>query len=322
MQNNHRKILVLVIALLAAPLLSACWGSVWRAKEPTILRDYNKRGTTFFMQGDFDAATRNFNQALKEAQGKDDALNEGYAYMNLARLRIAVGDLDNAARFTAAAHSVFTRLGSNEEIAHTHLYFGTIERKRGKLDKAENHAQKALKLFEENEDPQAMAAAYNNIARALISKGKLEEAEKMLEEAADWNDDDKDRRHTGVINSNLADIELARNNIEAGIKYLTRSLDFNRKMKNPYAIANNLAKLGRALERLEKPDVETVIDCYRRAFRVNVTMKLPRRAERDLESLSRILSPLGRSDELKPYFERIAVLKEELERRSGIFPNP
>ncbi|TET35002.1 MAG: tetratricopeptide repeat protein [Planctomycetota bacterium] len=321
MPDSRRIILMLLLAALPMPLV-ACWGSVWRAKEPTILRDYNKRGTSFFMQGDFDAAMRNFNQALKEAQGKDDALNEGYAYMNLARLRIAVGDLDNAARFTVMAYSVFTRLGNNEEIAHTHLYFGTIERKRGKLDEAENHARRALKLFEENEDPQAMAAAYNNIARVLIDRGKLEEAEKMLEEAADWNDDDKDKRHTGAINSNLADIELARNNIAEGIKYLTRSLDFNRKMKNPYAIANNLAKLGRAHERLEKPDIEAVIDCYRRAFRVNVTMKLPRRAERDLESLSRILSPLGRSDELKSYFERIAALKEELERRSGIFPNP
>jgi len=300
-------------------LLSACWGGVWRPEAPSILRDHNKRGTTFFLQGDFDAAMRNFNHALKIAQGQDDARSEGHACMNIARLRLAVGDLDNANRFTAMANSIFTRLGNNEEIAHTHLYFGTIARRRGKLDTAEKHAREALKRFEENENPRSMAAAYNNIARILIDRKKLDEALEMLEEAADWNDDDRDKRLVGVINSNLADIELARGNVVKAIKYLYKALEYNRRMKNTYAIANNLTRLARTLEKLEKPDVELIVDYYRRAFRVNITMRLLARAEHDLQNLSRILSPLGRSEELKSFLERYAALKEELERQSGIF---
>jgi len=320
-RNYRRAILAAALAACAATL-TACWGGVWRPEAPAILRDYNKRGTTFLTAGDFDAALRSFNQALKEAQGKDDAMSEGYAYLNLARLFLSVADLQNAGAFTAKAHVIFERMGNREELAHAKLYFGSIARQAGKLDESEKHARDALEIFLELDKPEAVAAAYNNLALVLIAQGKLKEAEDALEEAEDFNGDDKDRRHTSAIYSARADLELSRKNLDKAVQWLAKALEHDRKMQNVYAVANDLARLAAALEKAPDPDTGMIADCYLRAFRVNMTMKLAARAEKDLQNLSRILTPLGRADELKLYVEQLSALKDELERRGSPLSAP
>jgi tetratricopeptide (TPR) repeat protein len=312
---------MLFLAVFAIPL-SACWGSVWKPEEPTILRDYNKRGTSFFLAGDIDAAIRNFNQALKEAQGKDDVVSEGHTYFNIARICIAVGDLDFASKFVTKAFNIFNRMGNTEEVAHAYLYFGTIARRQGKLGDAENLVRKALNELLEIDKPEAVSAAYNNLAYLLIEAGKLKEAEEALDEANDWNDDDRERRHSAVIYANRAELEMARGKPMEAITYLNKSLIRNRTMKNSLEVANDLARLAKILEETNNPDTELILDCYRRAFRVNMTMKLPRRAEQDLESMGRILAPLERSSELRPYVQQLSELRDELERRPSLFPVP
>jgi tetratricopeptide (TPR) repeat protein len=79
-------------------------------------------------------------------------------------------------------------------------------------------------LARELGDPQAHAAALNNLALALKESGDLERARELTERALAECEGSGDRHRTAALHNNLADILRAQGRKEQSMRHLKRAV--------------------------------------------------------------------------------------------------
>lgn len=91
-----------------------------------------------------------------------------------------LGDLHGSETAFQDALTIEKRLGREGGIATVYSNLGTIDMRRGHLDKAEERFKKSLGIFEKIGDTSGMAATQSHLATVHLERGNLAEAEALL----------------------------------------------------------------------------------------------------------------------------------------------
>jgi len=174
-KNAKTGALILLAAVCALSVLTYRRNEVWKTpvtlwsdavrKSPGKPRPYNNLGFSYYREGDFEEAIRNYRKALRLFPGYLRAMN------NLGAIFFDEGKLEEAEKLFLKA------LKANPENSQALNNLGSVRFREGKLDEAERLMEKAVRL-----DPR-YAEAYCNLGNVRLRKGDAAGAKTWFEKA-------------------------------------------------------------------------------------------------------------------------------------------
>ncbi len=110
-----------------------------------------------------------------------DAARVAQMHMNVARLHLVQGRIEDAERSLARAEDTYRMLGLKTEIGGAHLARGYVLSRDGKLGEAREQLEQALAIFEETANEKDFTRALNELARVERLEGRTGRARELLE---------------------------------------------------------------------------------------------------------------------------------------------
>lgn len=191
-------------------------------------------GVVFWEIGAHDRALEHYLVALEASRAAGDVGGAARAAGNIGNLHNTLGNWDEARSFHGQALEGFEEIGWREGIAGTLVNLGALAERMGEAYArageeakavAEHQAnldynRRALRLFEELENPRGIAYAADNIARALIELDRIDEALPYQHQSLELRREVGDT--IGVVNSLLtgAEARLAHGRPDAALATL------------------------------------------------------------------------------------------------------
>jgi DNA-binding SARP family transcriptional activator len=166
-------------------------------------------------RGDWTKAERHYAAAYKTSEGGTKA--RILADWSLAAHRS--GDGTRAKRLASEALGLAERSNDDRALAQAHNILGILG-----ASGARAHLETSVALAHELGDPQAHAAALNNLALALKESGDLDQARDLTEQALAECESAGDRHRTAALHNNLADIFRAQGNKDESMRHLKRAV--------------------------------------------------------------------------------------------------
>ncbi|WP_376695022.1 diguanylate cyclase domain-containing protein [Wenzhouxiangella sp. EGI_FJ10305] len=176
-------------------------------------------GVVFWEIGAHDRALEHYLAALEASRAAGDVGGAARAAGNVGNLHNTLGNWDEARSFHRQALEGFEEIGWREGIAGTLVNLGALAERMGESyakageetrAAAEHQAnldynRRALRLFEQLDNPRGIAYAADNIARALVELERVEEALSYHRQSLELRREVGDT--TGVVNSLLTGAE-------------------------------------------------------------------------------------------------------------------
>ncbi|HEX6230683.1 MAG TPA: tetratricopeptide repeat protein, partial [Actinomycetota bacterium] len=102
-------------------------------------------------------------------------------HMNVARLYLAEGRIEDAERSLGRAEDLYRQLDLMAEIGGAHLARGYVLSRQGRLPEARRELEEALATFEETGDVADRTRTLNELARVERLEGRPDRARELLE---------------------------------------------------------------------------------------------------------------------------------------------
>jgi tetratricopeptide (TPR) repeat protein len=115
--------------------------------------------STQLRTGNTAAAVRTINEVLEVCRGRSDASGEAFALYRLGDVSRSAKQHDRAAQHLQEALSIFERIGSIRECGVTHGALAAVYRDIGKNESALTHCQRALEIHSRTRDEVARCDA-------------------------------------------------------------------------------------------------------------------------------------------------------------------
>jgi tetratricopeptide (TPR) repeat protein len=110
-----------------------------------------------------------------------DASRIAQMHMNVARLHLVQGKVDEATRSLQRAEDAYRLLNLKTETGGAHLARGYVLSREGSLPQAREQLQEALRIFEEANDEKDLVRALDELARVERLEGNSDRAKELLE---------------------------------------------------------------------------------------------------------------------------------------------
>lgn len=110
-----------------------------------------------------------------------DPLRVAQMHMNVARLFLYEGRVDEAQASLRRAEETYRHLDLKIELAGAHVALGYVASREGNLEQARRVLEKAVAVFEETTKGPDLAGALNELARVERLEGSTERAKQLLE---------------------------------------------------------------------------------------------------------------------------------------------
>jgi tetratricopeptide (TPR) repeat protein len=102
-------------------------------------------------------------------------------HMNVARLYLTQGKIEDAERSLQRAEDAYRQLNLKTEMGYAHLARGYVLTRDGKPQEARQELEQALATFEETSDEKNLVRALNELARTERLQGNADRARTLLE---------------------------------------------------------------------------------------------------------------------------------------------
>jgi serine/threonine protein kinase/Tfp pilus assembly protein PilF len=150
------------------------------------------------------------------------------------------GNFDGARKQFEEALPVFREIGAQKSIRLTLERIGNVFYSQGKLRESEGYYKQALQYDQTMNDPIGLAGDYGNLANALDGLGDLEGSLKMQQQSLAAFNEVGDRRGVSATHNNLAMVFLEMGNLGEAKKNYQQSLAIKREIAHrrgePYPI--------------------------------------------------------------------------------------
>jgi eukaryotic-like serine/threonine-protein kinase len=162
----------------AASLAAQCAESARRFRWREIYpKALRLQGNTRLKQGQLGLAETVLVRAQMEAMRAGQQYGEAQCLLNLATISRMLGDLERAREHGEEALAVFEQLEDPMGIAETLSELGNVQLAAGDLIAAEDHLRRGLKRFEQIGYPYGIASTRNSLGDILRSSKRLDDAE-------------------------------------------------------------------------------------------------------------------------------------------------
>lgn len=206
-----------------------------QADDPVAVASVRRTaGVVFWETGAHDRALEHYLAALEASRSAGDVSGAARAAGNIGNLHNSLGNWEQARSYHRQALEGFDQIGWQEGVAGTLVNLGALsariaeayeeagdaEAAIGEHEANLDYNRRALRLFEQLENPRGIAYAADNIARALINLERVEEALAYHRQSLELRREVGDS--TGVVNSLLTGAEamLALDRAESALALL------------------------------------------------------------------------------------------------------
>jgi len=177
--------------------------------------------------------------------------HQAEAYRRRARFHEAAGRLEEARK---DAQEALKLSQGPAERAEAHLVLGNVALDEGDLPQAQNHYERALRLYEEAEEEGGQAQALNNLGIVFYYLGAYEEARARYERALELNRRRNDPREMGKVLNNLGDVYGLLGEWDEAQRCLEESVRLRREVGDRRGELITLTNLGELYVRRGEPE--------------------------------------------------------------------
>lgn len=205
---------------------------------------HNALGIGYQRLGDPEQAIENYTQAaeIRRDIGDDPELSK--TLLNLAWVRLALGEFDTAEGLIQEALDIRTRLDDTAGIAELYNVYGSLEEVRGRIAEALDHYRHALQLRSDLGQDAPLAESHNNVGYSYFTLGEYDNALLYLERALDLFRKTEQPRGVILALQNIGFCRIARGEwSEAGTTF-DEALEIARGIGLKNVIAVSLGNLG------------------------------------------------------------------------------
>jgi tetratricopeptide (TPR) repeat protein len=110
-----------------------------------------------------------------------DPLRVASMHMNVARLYLTQGRIDDALRSLGRAEDAYRQLDLKTDMGYAHLARGYVLSRENQLGSARDELDQALAVFQETGDQKNLTRALNELARVQRLEGEPDQAQELLE---------------------------------------------------------------------------------------------------------------------------------------------
>jgi tetratricopeptide (TPR) repeat protein/DNA-binding MarR family transcriptional regulator len=169
-----------------------------------------------------------------------------------------------------AAKLLSEKEGLDERDCMLELQMGSLEKKRGQLDKSYEHLNKGLSIAKELNLKRHLSEIKNFLGLYFFYIGEFDEADACLKEALQIQEKLEDDYLTSWTLNSMGVLYRSMGDSEQALKFLARSLKMREELGNPYSIAGTLNNIGMIYHDLS--DLDKALDTYLKGIEISVKM--------------------------------------------------
>jgi len=132
---------------------------------------------------DYDKALEHFTECLDLAKQTDDARAQGYALAGISSIFIQKGDVDRAEEYARAALKIFLKLGEDYMVAACYNRFGIIASKRGNWQLAVEEMTRSVEMYKDRNLKYDYGNSLKDLGTIYRDMGLADQAEETLTQA-------------------------------------------------------------------------------------------------------------------------------------------
>lgn len=211
---------------------------------PTIRR---KLAVASFKKGDYKTANAELNVALKEAGELNDEIEKARVLTDAAWVHGEMRDYTTADAYCRNALSILEKRPElKKDLAQLHRTMAVVAFYRNEFADVMTHSQLALKLYQEIDDKQGVAATYNLMGIAEHEMGNVGKALEWYEKSRDSHEKIGDLFGYAGALSNIGSIYKEKGDVQRAAENFQKSLRIYRKFGDYYSIADMYNNIGEA----------------------------------------------------------------------------
>ena len=191
-------------------------------------------------------ASRAATEALRIAPLTHNPEARADMYMNVARIFLAKGDVEEAQRALSRAEATYAELEFQTELGECFLAEGIVASRVGKTAKARSRLLKARDIFDRTQSAVNRVRVLNELARLKRLGGHRNEARAMLEDSVEMLGADADQGVLGWIFRELGLCDMVEDPARAE-KSLRRAIELFERTNEENDLASSYRLLGDVL---------------------------------------------------------------------------
>jgi tetratricopeptide (TPR) repeat protein len=267
--------------------------------------------------GRVDIARDMVNRAVEEAgagQDRTSDFNLGAALLNQGEMLYLAGQPDQALESLEKAVSLFEANDQVRERAITLGEIACILVHKGQVDQALEIHEEELKVYEELGDIRSRAITLGYIARILVDKGQVDKALEMHKEELKIFEDLGERRERAVTLGDIADILAGKGQVDQALKMYKEELKVYEELGDIHSQAITKGEIAHILA--DKGQVDKALEMHKERLAVSEKLGDPHSRASALGGIAHILAGKGRFDQaLEMQKERLAVFEKLGDKR-------
>ncbi len=209
-------------------------------------RSHNLIGNTYYFQGNYPEALKNYFAALKLNEETGNKKGIANSYKNIGIIYFEQGNYPEALKNYFAALKIREDIGDKNGIANSYNNIGIIYEKQGNYPEALKNYFASIKINEETGDKYGIANSYNNIGITYKKQGNYPEALKNHFAALKLNEEIGNKKGNGEVYSNIGTIYDEQGNYPEALKNQFAALKLNEETGNKEGIAISCINIGNA----------------------------------------------------------------------------
>jgi tetratricopeptide (TPR) repeat protein len=266
-------------------LIIGCAGSPSAPEPPRGVAAGNREiqsGTELYRTGCHHRALKHFLSAHRRFSAADHTPGVAMSLNNIGTVYRALGRPETAERFFDEAHHLYDALGDAGQAAQSLANQSAAMIDSNRLEGAAQALNRAASLFPETAAP---AFILKNRGILMIRQQRYGQAETLLRSALDRADPANHSLVAG-IRSTLGTLMVETGQDQAALEFFQAALDADRRVGFHTGMADDLAALAGAHERLGEP--KTAVAIYKRSVKIHALMGNRAGVESVMAALNRI----------------------------------
>ncbi len=241
-------------------------------------------GEMMQLRGDWDGASRYFEQSRVASFQCDDPLLKIRSLLAVGNLRLKREDYEPAGKAFGRALKLCGKDTFADQRLEALLGMGYIQQHRGEYDKAQATLQESLELARVRHDETAAVTALSNMGRLLYEQEDTGQALELFHKALEVLRSSGDLQQTGNWLGYIGSVYFSMQEYETAIDYYRQALSLARRGGNIRNQGIWLANLGNAYYEIK--EVARALEYYLRALE-------HAREEQDYSYVATLLSTIG-----------------------------
>jgi class 3 adenylate cyclase/Tfp pilus assembly protein PilF len=207
-------------------------------------RVYNSIGSSYFYQGNYPAALKNYSVSLKIREESGDKWGIANSYNNIGRIYADQGNYPEALKNYFASLKISKEIADKRGIAVSYTNIGYIYEHQGNYPEALENFLTAIKIQDETGEKKDLIYSYINLGNIYYNQGNYPEALKNYLASLKISEEIGDKYGISNSYSSIGSIFRDQRNYPEALKNYFASLKIREETGDKQGIANSYNNIG------------------------------------------------------------------------------